>query len=177
MGRIRAWTLLSKAIVAGFLCWLQSPNTLCFAVRVAFWCLDLLLGLADLIYIIFLCCGTSSDLPFFSGSSVTFLTFPGDHLLQLQHFGPSVIAESRLRVPLFAVPALKHRQFILGSSDFQFLSFTLQGKAGFCILPPLHPSLPFLWLILPEARGILVNVWPTEHRKLYMCHKQGWDFC
>lgn len=129
MGRIQAWTLLSKAIVAGFLCWLQSPNTLCFAVRVAFWCLGLLLGLADLIYIIFLCCGTSSDLPFFSGSSVTFLTFPGDHLLQLQLFGPSVIAESRLRVPLFAVPALKHRQFILGSSDFQFLSLHSSGQS------------------------------------------------
>lgn len=84
MGRIQAWTLLSKAIVAGFLCWLQSPNTLCFAVRVAFWCLGLLLGLADLISIIFLCCGHSPDLPFLYNqccSSVTFLTLPGDHLL------------------------------------------------------------------------------------------------
>lgn len=80
-GRIRARTLLSKAIVAGFLCWLQSPNTLCFAVRMAFWCLGLLLGLADLIYITFLYCGTSSD--FFSTTSAAlqslslhFLTFP-----------------------------------------------------------------------------------------------------
>lgn len=32
MGRIQAWPLLSKAIVAEFLCWLHSPNTLlCFA--------------------------------------------------------------------------------------------------------------------------------------------------
>lgn len=83
MGRIRAWTLLSKPIVAGFLCWLQSPNTLCFAVRMAFWCLGLLLGLADLIYMIFLYCGTSSDLPFFSTTcaalqslSLHFLTLP-----------------------------------------------------------------------------------------------------
>lgn len=131
MGRIRAWTLLSEAIVAGFLCWPQSPNTLCFAVRVAFWCLGLLLGLADLVYIIFLCRGSSSDFALFysqCGSSVTFLTLPGDHLLWLQLFGPSVIAESRRGVPLFAVPSLKHRQFILGSSDFQFLSLRSPGQ-------------------------------------------------
>lgn len=132
MGRIRAWTLLSKPIVAGFLCWLQSPNTLCFAVRMAFWCLGLLLGLADLIYMIFLCCGTSSDLPFFLQPVRLFSHFPYTslhfHLLWGQLFGPCVIAESRLRVLLFAVPALKHRQFILGSPDFQFLSLHSSGQ-------------------------------------------------
>lgn len=57
MGRIWTWSLLSKAIVAGFLFWLRSkyPLLLC-CVWGAYWQLGLPLGLTNLIYIVFLRC-------------------------------------------------------------------------------------------------------------------------
>lgn len=154
MGRIWTWSLLSKAIVAGFLFWLRSkyPLLLC-CVWGAYWQLGLPLGLTNLIYIVFLCCTPYSftvHLMFFSYnqhvSSITLLTLACDYLLYLQPFGASVIAESRPKVPLFTVRAFKQRQFILGSPDFQFLSLHFSG-----LWWVLHFATPTSFLALPVA--------------------------
>lgn len=149
MGRIWAWSLLCKAIVAGFLCWLHPLNTLLhFAVSkwlfgawafllawltwYTYYLFTVLLIVSQFIWLIF----------FYNqcGSSVTFLTLACDHLLELQLFGPSVIAESRPKVPLFAVTALEQRVYFgkLRLSVFLAVLFRAMMGSAFChhyILP------------------------------------------
>lgn len=154
MGRMWSWSLLSKSIVAGFLFWFHSngPLLLC-CVWGAYWCLGLPLSLANLIYITCICCTPYSFTVhltgFFLQTAWIFSHFPDTcmwPLVLVTAFWSLCISRIKTKSSSFAVRALKHRQFILGSLDFQFLSLHFSG-----LWWVLHFATTTSFLALPVA--------------------------